>query len=254
MIRYSYDKFLSLNRRTATQPAFFIKKNYKHGTRPRYFHDDKDEKKILWQPDVYYCADQLAKMFQCTHIIDIGCGDGTKLVPLHQNYEIFGIDYKSNLEKCRKKFAFGTWLEYDLENSKPIDISEKILKTAAIVCSDVIEHLVDPYMLLTNLKNFLKYSPFCVLSTPERDLTRGVDHFGPPNNPYHVREWNSKELEMLLDHFGLNIACMGITASNNKDWEQKTIIAILQNNNFKYPKEKWSVLNRKHTKILKYFS
>jgi len=254
LIRYSYDKFLSRNGSTTTQPEFFIKENYKHGIRPRYFNDDEDEKKILWQPDVYHCADQLAKMFQCTNIIDVGCGNGNKLLPLHQNYEIFGIDYRSNLEKCRKKFLFGTWLECDLENSKPIDISEKILKTAAIVCSDVIEHLVDPSLLLTNLKNFLKYSSFCVLSTPERDLTRGVNHFGPPNNPYHIREWNSKELEILLDHFGFNIACMGITASNNKDWEQKTIIAILQNNNSKYPKEKWNILNRKHTKILKYFS
>jgi 2-polyprenyl-3-methyl-5-hydroxy-6-metoxy-1,4-benzoquinol methylase len=253
-IKHSYEKFLSRTRNTTTQPEFFIKENYNHGMRPRYFNDDVDEKKILWQPDVYNCVDQLAKMFHCTHIIDVGCGDGTKLEPLHQNYEIFGIDYGDNLEKCRKTFQFGTWLEYNLENSKPIDLSEKILKTAAIICSDVIEHLVDPSILLTNLKNFLKYSPFCVLTTPERDLTRGVDHFGPPDNPYHIREWNSNELEMFLEHSGLNIACMGITASNNKDWEQKTIITVLQNNNSKYSKEKLNILNRKHTKILKYFS
>lgn len=253
-IKYSYDKFLSRTRSTTTQPAFFIKENYKHGIRPRYFHDNEDEKKILWQPDVYNCVEQLGRMFECKNIIDVGCGDGTKLVPLYPNYKIFGIDYGSNLEKCRKKFSFGTWISHDLEKNQPIEISEKILETSGIVCSDVIEHLVDPSFLLDNLKNFLNYSPFCVLTTPERDLTRGVDHNGPPGNPFHIREWNRKELEMLLHHYGLNIACMGLTVSNNKDWEQKTIIAILQNNNSKSLKEKWTILNQKHTKILKCFS
>jgi hypothetical protein len=34
---------------------------------------------------------------------------------------------------------------------------------------------------------------FLVISTPERDIVRGGNDFGPPENPAHYREWNGTE-------------------------------------------------------------
>lgn len=79
-----------------------------------------------------------------------------------------------------------------------------------IICSDVIEHLVDPDILLSFLEksNF----KFLILSTPERDSVqmkqRGLLWDGPPVNEAHVREWNFEEFEQyisykfkIIDHF-----------------------------------------------------
>jgi hypothetical protein len=44
-----------------------------------------------------------------------------------------------------------------------------------------------------------------VLSTPERDLRRGRDHMGPPDNSSHVREWNAAEFSAYLQSRGFVI-------------------------------------------------
>jgi hypothetical protein len=43
------------------------------------------------------------------------------------------------------------------------------------------------------------------ISTPERDLVRGFDSFGPPANPLHVREWNQLELAKYVSSKGFKI-------------------------------------------------
>lgn len=253
-IKYLLYRLLPIKEETTTEPAFFIKNHYKHRLSARYFPDvDMRKSKVSWQPDVYPVIEYLGKKFECNHIMDIGCGLATKLVSMHPQFEIIGIDFGENLRRCRNEYEFGMWIESDLEKPESIKIPEKILKKTAIVCSDVIEHLVNPSFLLENLKNLMDYSPVCVISTPERDLVRGKNHFGPPTNPHHIREWNLGELEKLLRYFKFNLAFCGLTASNDKHFEKKTSIVGLKNNNSSNNSNKWNGLERQHTKILKQF-
>ena len=139
------------------------------------------------------------------------------------------VDYGKNLSKCQSNYEFGTWLAWNLENSNNPSISSKILQNSVIVCADVIEHLVNPSYLLEKIRGFLQYALVVIITTPERDLTRGKDDLGPPENQHHVREWNFDEFKKLLSHYDYIPAFYGLTASSNLAFEKKTILAVIIN-------------------------
>lgn len=222
------------NNTTKKHPCgnFFIKENYLHRLKPAYLHKTVNgNESIIWQPYVYQLGRYIGKKLGCTHIVDLGCGSAQKLVSLFPEFEITGIDYGDNIIKCRNYYQFGNWIEWDFEKPDYLQLPKQILENSVLICSDVIEHLMNPTHLLNNLKRFLDYSPACLLTTPERDLTHGKNNFGPPLNPHHVREWNLPELEKLLFHYNFNLSFIGLTVSNNRDNEKKTSIVGIQNNN-----------------------
>jgi len=251
MLKHLILKLYAMSEKTSSESMFCIKKGYKHRLKPKYFLDNVGKKSgTIWQPEVYDVSGKLAKMFNCTKIIDLGCGNAEKLIKLYPTFNIIGIDFGLNIQKCKVKYNFGKWIESDLDSGDLIDISKDVLKDSTIICSDVIEHLANPDHLLNNLKIFLDYCPICIISTPERDLTRGKKHNGPPTNLHHIREWNLIELNELLKSYDFNIHSMGVTASNNKNYEKKTIIAVLSNKNTKNETLKLNELNFQHTKFL----
>lgn len=101
------------------------------------------------------------------------------------------------------------------------------------MCSDVIEHLSDPTGLLTTLGECLKYAPVAIVTTPERDLVRGMCDMGPPANPAHVREWNQVELLHLLEASSFEVAFIGLTCNNDRDWQKKSILSIIHGNSLR---------------------
>ena len=64
-----------------------------------------------------------------------------------------------------------------------------------------------------------------LISTPERDLTQGLWHHGPPPNVAHVREWNIRELGALLRRAGFEHGSLGLTRSNTVRNVAFTILA-----------------------------
>jgi len=211
--------------------AFFIKPGYTPRAAPEYFHDTlADTCGVTHQPDAYPLAAHLAAYYGCRHIIDIGCGLAHKLVELHPRFDVIGIDFGDNLRGCRERYPFGHWIEWDLERDGQLELDPAIVASSIVVCSDVIEHLVDPSGLLANLRALLERAPAAVLTTPERDLVRGSSHFGPPQNPGHVREWNLAELEALLRAERLNLNFIGLTMDNDHDRQKRTTLAVLERN------------------------
>lgn len=234
--------------KTSSESEFFIKKSYKHRAKPDYFLDDADQKaRVVHQPEVYEIGANLAERLGCTTIIDIGCGYAEKLANLHPKFNVIGIDYGKNIQYCENKFDFGKWIEADLESDNVIAIAKDLLENSAIICADVIEHLINPSHLLENLKKLLDDSSICIISTPERDLTRGEKHDGPPTNPHHVREWSFSEFKKFLESYNFKIGEMGLTQSVSNNNKKNTIIVVLKN--YKVEKEflKLKEINFKNT-------
>ena len=152
---------------------------------------------ITWQPEVYPFAAENAERLGCKTIIDLGCGNATKLARLyrqHPDWTFVGVDYGPNLEWCRHNHGFGIWREADLEREASLCLEDGLIRDSIVVCADVIEHLMNPNPLLGMIHGMLiQGSKAVVLSTPERDLTYGIGHFGPSPNLCHVREWNVEE-------------------------------------------------------------
>ncbi len=219
---------------SAEYPAsrgFFIKDGYTSRIDSHYFDDvlNDSEVEVVHQPDVYSLVAFIARRLGCSCIIDIGCGRAGKLISLHPEFQIYGIDYGSNFRFCRERYPFGNWLEWDLHSPRLLALSPDVIRKSVIVCADVIEHLTNPLNVMRMIKNWLSDAPIAILSTPERDLVRGPSDLGPPTNPSHVREWNLTELQKLIDSLGICSLFQGLTVNNNRDLEKKTSIFVLGN-------------------------
>lgn len=206
----------------------FLPDGYVERPQPEYFLDDTHETTcVTWQPDVYRVAADFGSRLGASTIIDAGCGDGAKLLADCAGFATIGIDYGPNLESCLRRAPGRIWRELDFEGPDPLPVTLQELRNAVIVCADVIEHLVNPVPLLARLRDSLSSASVILLSTPERALTWGDDHLGPPPNVSHVREWSLAELGRLLRNQGFDRGVLGLTRSNDATRDERTSLAVL---------------------------
>jgi SAM-dependent methyltransferase len=204
---------------------YSIRSGYSARDLPEYFDDDLGG--VVWQPDVYGDAGRIAARVGARRIVDVGAGDGTKLADLHPAYAIVGIDFGANVERSAARYPFGSWRHHDLDSPGPLPVTPEELAGAVIVCSDVIEHLRAPEILLDTLGAALRSASALLISTPERDLWHGVRSPGPPRNRHHVREWSIREFERLLRSADLPHVSIGLTRANDQTEEAFTIEALV---------------------------
>jgi SAM-dependent methyltransferase len=149
-----------------------------------------------YQKEVYIYAQSLMKLHNFNTVVDVGCGSGYKLVKYLGEYDTTGIETEPCISFLRKKYPSLKWLDSgEAEKSfKPHTI-----KADVVICSDVIEHIVDP----DNLIEFLLSidSTYYVISTPCRN--RLVEFFDrkpldAPINKCHVREWTMDEFKQYI--------------------------------------------------------
>ena len=206
---------------------YFIKEGYTPRPDPEYA-DEAVHDGVVWQPDVYPEAARVAEVLGAACIVDVGCGTGEKVAALYPRFDVVGIDLPGpNLDACRARHPALTWIEHDVDSDLPLPVPEVVFEQSVVVCSDVIEHLRRPDHLLRALRSALDVAHAVVLSTPDRELTWGRDHNGPPPNPSHVREWSTAELSALLEHGGFRHWSMTLTRSNDQQSEKKTILCRL---------------------------
>lgn len=200
---------------------FGIRDGYTARLMPEYFHDTMPDGKV-WQPDVYPIAVHLAYNLKHDTLIDIGCGRGHKLMEYQEDFHLVGVDTGENIAYCQKNLP-GTWIDCDLERELP-PINGKMAEESVVICADVIEHLVDPSLLVATLEKLAERAPVILLSTPDRARVYGYDQSGPPGNPHHVREWMLPEMVEWLGRFDMRIAWAGWTRSNNVDVAKNTLL------------------------------
>jgi hypothetical protein len=183
-LRNMYKILGRYNTRLQPHKLFSIKPGYHHATKVEAFDDTiyKDE----WQRGVYEMAAGIASKLSSPVIIDVGCGSAYKLVHMLGKFNIAGIEVEPTYSWLKQQYPQHRWMLFD-------ETDPKTLKADLIICSDVIEHLEDPDVLL----DFLEDSSFTylVLSTPERDTKLGKNDYGPPENLSHYREWNQYEFK-----------------------------------------------------------
>jgi glycosyltransferase involved in cell wall biosynthesis len=207
---------------------YHIKAGYVSRDDPSYFVDLIEERTgIDCHPDVYPRAANVAARLGATRVIDLGTGAARKLVALHPHFEILGVDYGPNLEMARRRFPYGVWIDYDLDQADPLPLTSDQLSGAVIVCANVIEQLLNPHLLLGSLRRLLDVAEAVVISTPERERTRGSEDLGPPHDAWRVREWSLEEFADLLAAYGFEHGEICLTRSDTAGDQMATILAIL---------------------------
>lgn len=174
-----------------------IHPDYDRREAPVHFDDRKmrDE----WQNGVYKYARDLASKHGLTSIVDYGCGSGFKLMKFFSGLNTVGYELEPALSHLREVYPDRKWAL----STRPVSFYGDMF-----ICSDVIEHLAQPELLMQRIAN--STLQFIVLSTPSLEILaeRGdTPRFGPPNNESHVNEWTTREFEsfvamylQVLDH------------------------------------------------------
>ena len=140
-----------------------------------------------------------------TSVIDVGCGTAFKLVNIIGRItpHIVGIDQSAPIESCNNKYSTGAFYSDNFE-SPSLDYLDLLKRPDIIICSDVIEHIVDPDILLDFIKVLAAESTRIIFSTPDRDRLRGTN-CTESLKPEHVREWNFEELSCYLENSNFRV-------------------------------------------------
>jgi len=204
---------------------YAIKEGYVACQKNKYYEDKAGT--TIWQPDVYTAAVELARKIGADTIIDIGSGNGVKLIPYKKEFRFIFVDFGPNLKIIEDNIGKNgnKYIHQDLEKGFP-EFSKEILSKSVAVCSDVIEHLIKPEILTKKLVDLSKVAPFVVISTPDRQRTRGLGHYGPPQNQTHVREWSMEELDTFFRAYSMKDHLTGITRSNNYEQGRQTTVIV----------------------------
>jgi len=144
--------------------------------------------------------------------LDIGCGDGVLAWRLVDNgADAVGVDPVKdalqfanrvrNVELNRKPFFL-------CANAEKLPFLDESFSSA--LCTDVIEHLSDPEMLLLESNRILKPGGKFVLTTPNKIAPEMTD-------PEHKREFTVSELTELLEKYFANVY---VFESHPEFWRQ----------------------------------
>ena len=212
---------------------YYIKTGSHSRSEPEVGADVPDfTQQIGHQSTVYPLAAHLARLYGCTFIIDIGCGQGRKLAELHPEFQLIGVDFGENITHCRKNYRFGKWVELNLDDENShLELDTDIVSQSVIICSNVIEHLKYPDLLLNHLHGLLEHAPVGILSTPNRDMVYGSNDRGLPKNVHHIREWSLLELMQFAQACNLRVEFAGHTYNHSFHWKKATSLLILANHN-----------------------
>lgn len=118
-------------------------------------------------------------------ILDIGCGEG-EFLEICQNTGLacFGVDISSYALKKAKSKIKGELLQVDVEREK-LPYSDNFFE--AITSFDLLEHLKDPSLFLTEVRRILKRDGVLFLTTPNGDYWPAgfLGHF-VKDDPTHI--------------------------------------------------------------------
>lgn len=214
----------------------FLPNNYIRREKPEYFNDTMNK---LYQPDIYTFAEKLAKGFGVNKIVDVGCGNGDRIANI-SSVKTIGIDYGNNIQIAKNKYPANLWVEADFE--KDLNHLKFHVKNGWIICSDVIEHLINPLILLDFFSEVLPEVYGIVISTPDRDRARGKNDLGPPFNRSHTVEWTKEEFYNLLCSKNLKPLLHGFTRSVEDKPERNTQVAFIPGGLLKFSAKPINVL------------
>lgn len=129
-------------------------------------------------------------------VLDIACGEGygSGLLATKAN-KVFGVDISSSaVGHARKKYQQPN-LEFREGSTSKIPIEDNYVDL--VVSFETIEHHNEHEEMMKEILRVLKPGGMLIISSPEKSIYKERD----PNNPFHIKELELKELQELLRRY-----------------------------------------------------
>ena len=178
---------------------------------PTNFYKSK-EKYILYLKHLF--AYEFARNFISVNsfVLDIGSGEGYGAYLLSQQAKKvvgFEVDVGA-VDHASKKYSSNN-LAFVLYNGMKIPFSDNYFH--CVTCFQVIEHVADDELFVSEIFRVLKKGGILILTTPNR--TYRLWSWQKPWNKYHVREYYPSELEELMKKYFPSIKILGIKGTED---------------------------------------
>jgi 2-polyprenyl-3-methyl-5-hydroxy-6-metoxy-1,4-benzoquinol methylase len=137
-------------------------------------------------------------------VLEVGCGEGRGLELVIPRSKTFTAVDKIEpvINELQKKFPAGTFKSM---NIPPLGgLAENSYDT--VISFQVIEHIENDSLFLSEIKRVLKPGGLALLTTPNRKMSLS-------RNPWHVREYLASELESLARKYFSDVTMKGITGN-----------------------------------------
>ncbi|KKT72604.1 MAG: Methyltransferase type 11 [Microgenomates group bacterium GW2011_GWA2_44_7] len=161
--------------------------------------------------------------------LDVGCWTGNLGAALirQKRCVVDGIDYKADVLKMARQQGYRSTYKVDLNNDR-YNLSIIKGKYDAIICGDVLEHLISPQLLLDKLTLFLKPNGIFIISVPNIafilyrvKLLLGYWDYESSGvmDKTHLRFFTLKTLRSILRDSGLTVnQCLPYNLVREKFW------------------------------------
>jgi 2-polyprenyl-3-methyl-5-hydroxy-6-metoxy-1,4-benzoquinol methylase len=133
-----------------------------------------------------------SRLGQHDDVLDVGCGDAalTGLIAMQTGANVHGIDTTElSITLAQQAFAKRS-LPGSFQKIDGYRYPYEGARFSAVVCSDVIEHVRQPEVMLREMWRLLRTGGVLVLTTPVRYTEKPLD-------PMHVQEWFPDEFKEL---------------------------------------------------------
>ena len=132
-------------------------------------------------------------------ILDVGCGTGR--ITRNLQGDVVGLDINAwNIARAKVNAPNATFLLGDCEDMTQIDDASVDL----VVCTETLEHLVDPQKTLCEIHRVLKRHGKAIITVPSNlfiwKLRRYLTTTHPHNEPFH-RNFSKNEFRTILHNF-----------------------------------------------------
>jgi len=135
-------------------------------------------------------------------IIDIGSGQGDMAAAIRARFpsaRVMGLELAhSGVEISRRKVPGATFVQRNLlDQTEPM--KDQLGWATHAVCSEVIEHLDDPELLLRNVQPYMAEGCRLIVTAPGGPMSAFDKHIG------HRKHWRASEIEILLRRAGYTL-------------------------------------------------
>lgn len=159
------------------------------------------------------CIRKMVDAKSSDRILEVGCGGG-HILKMFPNAKLTGVDVSGRmLDKARRNLR-----GYPITLLKG-ELNELDLESASfdkIICSEVLEHVVDPHRVLGDIRRLLRPGGRAVITFPNDSVVNGLKSFlrrtgltvlplfrriSWGGDQYHLHVWNIPAMRELLSRY-----------------------------------------------------